>query len=500
MKLQIVYKDYVRCQVIGLTPDDKTKVYDHFSVFVPTARFTPKYKIGVWDGRNHYFTLTGLFYVNLLPELYSIIDMSKYEVEEVYREDLKNDTIEFDDIDNDYLSDSVWPIGHRLEGQPVQLMDHQVDIINACLNNHRCVVEAATGAGKTVVALALAKQVSKYGRFAIIEPNRDLTLQTAQVFRDLGYTDVGVCGCGLRELDKTITVCTWQTINSLNKRGKSKELDDDKRELSADELKQLLDGTFGVLVDESHSVKGYELAKIMETLFKDVPIRWGLTGTVPKAKADYYSVITALGPVVHHLESKELQDKGILAQCNVNVMRMKDTYEFRDYSDELEYLSTNVDRLKFIGNLIHSITQASGNSLVLVNRIKCGEILETVINGLGTNCIYIDGSVNSKKRFEEYNSIKTENNKCIIATRKIAEAGLDIPRLFNLVLLDFGRSYISTIQSIGRGLRIGKDKTSVNIFDICSTTPFSKKHLNERVHYYHDKQFPLKVLDIDNWK
>jgi len=500
MKLQIIYRDYVRCQVLGLTPEDKDKAYNHFSVFVPTARFTPKFKIGCWDGYNRYFTLTGLFYVNLLPELFSILDMSKYEIEKVYKEGLIEDNFEFDNIDETFLSEYQWPEGHRLENQPVQMMDHQVDIVNACLSNHRCVIEAATSAGKTLCALALSKIMSNYGRFVIIEPSKDLTLQTAQVFRDLGFDDVGICGCGLRELNNKVTICTWQTINSLNKRGKSATLDDDKKQLSADELKQLVEGTVGLLYDEVHTAKAHEVAKIMETIFKDVPIRWGLTGTVPKAKADYYGVITGLGPVVHHLESKELQDKGILAQCNVNVIRMKDSMEFREYMDELEYLSTNLDRMKFIGNLVHNITQSSGNSLVLVNRIKTGEILEKLINELGTKCIYIDGSVNSKTRFNEYESIKTENNKCIIATSAIASTGIDIQRLFNLFLLDYGSSFTRTIQSIGRGLRLGKDKTSVNIFDICSTTTFSKKHLNTRVHYYYEKQFPMKVLDIESWR
>lgn len=500
MKLQIIYKDYVRCQVIGLTPEDKGKAYDHFSVFVPTARFTPKYKIGVWDGYNRYFSLTGLFYVNLLPELFSILDMSKYEVEKVYRDDLEEDDYEFNNIDENFLSEYKWPKGHRLENQNVILMPHQVDIVNSCLDNHRCIIEAATSAGKTLCALALAKIVTEYGRFVIVEPSKDLTMQTAQVFRDLGFTDVGVCGCGLRELNKKVTVCTWQTINSLSKRGKSLDLDEDKKQLSAEELKQLVDGTIGLLYDEVHTAKAHEVSKIMETIFKDVPIRWGLTGTVPKARADYYGVVTGLGPVVHHLESKELQDKGILARCNVNVIRMKDDMEFINYQDEIDYLSTNIDRLKFIGSLVHNITKSSGNSLVLVNRIKSGEILEDYINSLGTNCIYIDGSVNSKTRFKEYESIKTENNKCIIATSAIASTGLDIPRLFNLVLMDYGQSFTKTIQSIGRGLRLGKDKTSVNIFDICSTTPFSKKHLNTRIHYYYEKKFPIKVLDVHNWK
>ena len=500
MKLQIIYRDYVKCQVIGLTPEDRSKAYNHFSVFIPTARYMPSYKIGAFDGYKRYFTLTGLFFTNLLPELYSILDMSKYEVEEAWAEGVEKDKYTFDIADELYLSEFKWPKGHRLEGQPVELYDHQVDIINACLENHRCIIEAATGSGKTAIALALAKEVSQYGRLVIIEPSRDLTLQTAQFFRDLGFDDVGICGCGLRELNKKVTICTWQTINSINKRGKSDDIADDKKQLSLDELKQLVEGTIGLLIDETHSVKAHELSKMCETIFKNVPIRWGLTGTIPKAKSDYYSVITALGPVVHHLESKELQDKGILAQCNVTAIKLLDTYEFKTYSDEMDYLSSNYDRLKFIGTLIHNITQQSGNCLVLVNRIKCGEILESVVNSLGTKCIYIDGTTKSKERFKEYESIKTENNKCIIATSGIAATGLDIPRLFNLVLLDYSKSFIRTIQSIGRGLRLGKDKNSVNIFDVFSTTSFSKKHFNDRVHFYVDKKFPFKVLDIETWR
>ena len=500
MKLQVIYRDYVKCQVVGLTPEDRSKAYNHFFIFIPTARYMPSYKIGAFDGYKRYFSLTGQFYVNLLPELYSILDMSKYELEETYSDELCKDEYVFDFIDELYLSEYKWGKGHRLEGQSVEMFDHQVDIVNACLENHRCIVEAATGAGKTLVALALAKQVTQFGRFIIIEPSRDLTLQTAQVFRDLGFTDVGICGCGLRELDKKVTICTWQTLNSINKRGKSTELSEDKRQLSADELKQLVEGTIGLMIDETHTVKAHELGKMCETIFKNVPIRWGLTGTVPKVKSEYYSVTTALGPVVHHLESKELQDKGILAQCNVTAIKLKDEHDFLTYSDEMDYLSSNYDRLKFIGTLIHNITQSSGNTLVLVNRIKCGEILESVVNSLGTKCIYIDGATKSKKRFDEYESIKTENNKCIIATSGIAATGLDIPRLFNLVMLDYSKSFIRTIQSIGRGLRLGKDKNSVNIFDVFSTTTFSKKHFNDRVHFYNDKKFPFKVLDIETWK
>lgn len=504
MKLQIIYKDYVRCQVVGLTLDDRSKVYDHFSIFVPNARFTPKYKLGIWDGYDHYFTLTGLFYVNLLPELFEIIDMSKYQVERIYAEGMIEEPV-FDSIDETYLEDRVWPKGHRLEGQPVQIYEHQVDIVNACLSNPRCIVDAATGSGKSLIAMMLALEVSKHGRFILIEPSKDLTIQTAQVFRDLGV-ECGVCGCGFRELDKKITICTWQTIDSLERRkaGGKKDgkqvITKEQSELSDEELRQLTSGTVGIVFDEAHQMKAYNCKKICEETFKDVPLRWGLTGTIPKAKCDKYGVICAIGHVAHTLGSKELQDKGILAKCDISCIKLFDGMEFRTFSDELEYLSTNIDRLSFIGTLIHNIVQSQGNTLVLVNRIVCGKTLETIIKQLGSDCIFLDGSVKSKDRFREYESIKTENNRCIIATSQIAATGLSIDRLFNVVLLDYGKSFVKSIQSIGRGLRLGKDKDHCNIFDIFSTTKFSKKHFNDRVHYYHSKEFPMKVLDVEKWK
>ena len=495
-KLKITYLNYVRCRVEGLTQSDRNIVYNHFSVFVPTAKFTPKYKIGVWDGYEHYFSVSGLFYINLLEEMYSVIDISKYEIEIINNNVFKEP--KFNIIDNHYLSNYKWWKGHRLEGLPVEIYDHQVDIINSCLKNPRGIIVAATSAGKTLCSLVIAKEVSKYGKFLLIEPSKDLTLQTAQTFRNLGV-DCGICGCGYRELDKNIIICTWQTIDSLERRRKSLSLDEDKSLLSKEELLKLKDGLVGILFDECHGVKSYNCRKITEDTFQNVPLRWGLTGTLPKSKADLYSLIIGLGKVIHVLDSKELQDKGILAQCDITCIRLKSNLSFATYSDELEYLSTNENRLKFIGTLIHNIVQKNGNTLVLVNRIVCGEKLEEIIRSLGSKCIFLDGSVKSTLRFDEYESIKTENNKCIICTSAIASTGIDIPRLFNLVLLDYGKSFIKSIQSIGRGLRLGKDKTHCDIFDISSTTGFSRKHFNDRIHYYNEKKFPFKVFDIKNY-
>ena len=44
--------------------------------------------------------------------------------------------------------------------------------------------------------------------------------------------------------------------------------------------------------------------------------------------------------------------------------------------------------------------------------------------------------------------------------------GINIPRIFNLVLIEPGKSFVRVIQSIGRGIRKAKDKDHIQIWDI----------------------------------
>ena len=131
-----------------------------------------------------------------------------------------------------------------------------------------------------------------------------------------------------------------------------------------------------------------------------------------------------------------------------------------------------------------------GNTLVLVDRIKTGEGL---IERLGDEVVFISGSMKSKDRKEEYDEVSEADNKIIVATYGVAAVGINIPRIFNLVLLEPGKSFVRVIQSIGRGIRKAKDKDSVRIWDITSSAKFSKRHLTERKKYYKEANYPFVV-------
>lgn len=248
MKLTITYKDQVKCLINGLTPQDKDMLYKEFSVFIPTARYMPKYKLGIFDGRIHYFTLTNQTYVNLLPKIFEKLDMSKYEIEYVYPENFVHDPNLGNDIDENFFAPQVWYKGHRLEGQPIKLEEHQIRIINTCINNHRCLIDSCTSSGKTIISAALAKLCQPFGKVILVVPSQDLCLQSADEFKLLGL-DTGIVGCGLREFDHKVIVCTWQTINSLERRTKgSKKVKENP--LSAEELQKLKENVVSLIFDE----------------------------------------------------------------------------------------------------------------------------------------------------------------------------------------------------------------------------------------------------------
>ena len=195
---------------------------------------------------------------------------------------------------------------------------------------------------------------------------------------------------------------------------------------------------------------------------------------------------------MNQISAKELQDKGVLANCNVNVLQLIDLKEHSNYQSELKYLLDDVNRLDYIAGLIGNIQQ-SGNTLILVDRVNAGKELQKRI----PNSVFVSGSTKAKDRKEEYDEVAESSDKVIIATYGVAAVGINIPRIFNLVLLEPGKSFVRVIQSIGRGIRKAHDKDFVQIWDITSTCKFAKRHLTKRKNFYKEANYPFKVDKID---
>jgi superfamily II DNA or RNA helicase len=250
----------------------------------------------------------------------------------------------------------------------------------------------------------------------------------------------------------------------------------------------------GAVVSNCHMAKADALKTLLTGVMSQVPIRWGLTGTIPKEKFESQALLVSLGPVVSRLAAAELQEQGVLAQCHVNIVQMVDVVEHTNYQSELKYLLEESGRLDAMADLIQRVNE-TGNTLVLVDRISAGESLVARLN----NAVFISGGTKSGERQEHYDSVAEATDKIIVATYGVAAVGINIPRIFNLVLVEPGKSFVRVIQSIGRGIRKAEDKDHVQIWDITSTCRFSRRHLTRRKAFYREAQYPFTQEQLE-WR
>ena len=479
---KLFIRDEVNVKIEGLDVNLRRTLSNQFKYEIPGARYLPAVRLGRWDGKVSYFSLAGATYINLLPEIIPVLEEHGYDVDlEDQRE--YNTTFDFVPVTETSFQDRTWPAGHPNEHEPIMLRDYQVDIVNRFLSTPQCIQEVATGAGKTIMTAALSTTVQPYGRSIVIVPNKSLVTQTERDYRNMSL-DVGVYFGDRKELGHQHTICTWQSLNVLLKNTKSGDSDVS--------IGEFLENVVCVIVDEVHMAKADALKTLLTGVMSHVPIRWGLTGTVPKEDYNRLALTCTLGPVVGQLSASELQEQGVLANCHVNIVQLADHKEFTNYQTELKYLLENTDRLDYISSLIERIRD-SGNTLILIDRVAAGQELVARIR----DAVFVSGATKGTDRQDEYDEVATASDKVIVATYGVAAVGINIPRIFNLVLIEPGKSFVRVIQSIGRGIRKASDKDFVQIWDITSSCKFAKRHLTQRKNFYREANYPFDLERVN---
>lgn len=488
---KLIVLDEINIKFEGLLATTRARMIKQLEYFVPGARYSPMYKLGRWNGKESLMKMGGQTYLHMLDKLLPILEEEQYSIEV---EDLRlnKKEYEFPMIDENIFSDVVFAPGHHMEGQSIILKEHQVQAANVFLSNRHGTVVAATSAGKTLITAALAKSIQTEGRSITVVPSKDLVTQTEADFKLVGL-DCGVYFGDRKEYNKTHTICTWQSLMHMLRRTAAGTLAEGQQTID-----EFINGTICLICDETHTAKADVLRDVLGSHpISQIPLRWGLTGTIPKEEADANKIICNVGHVIHTIKAKELQDKGILSNCKINVMQLESPLKFTSYVDEQEWLLMDDKRISYIAKLIEHMTNTDGNTLVLVSRIETGNMLLEKLNLPASQFVF--GNTAKKDRENRYTEINHIDNNILIATYGVASTGISISRLFNVVLLEPGKSFVRSIQSIGRGLRKAKDKDFVNIYDICGTNKYSSRHAIERIGFYKEAQYPVERTKVKGW-
>lgn len=252
-----------------------------------------------------------------------------------------------------------------------------------------------------------------------------------------------------------------------------------------------------LIVDEAHSIKrDNKISKCIEKIV--TKYRFGFTGTLAENTEDRIKNLGLLGPVRYEKTSKQLRDEGVLSNVTVRKANLiyPEPHDKMNYREEVEHLYNNEYRNKFLNDLCSKLDK---NILLLVNRLEQGHnLLNYFNNNIKNKKIYfIRGEVDTDTRDEIKKLMEQEDNILCIAITKIFSTGINIKNLHNIILASGGKSSVTVVQSIGRGLRLHPSKKELNIFDICDKGfKYSTEHANKRLTIYETEKIKVTETDI----
>ena len=456
---------------------------DYFTFEVPGAKFMPTYKNKYWDGKIRLFNIqNGQIYVGLLDKIIQFCKDHEYTYE--FKES-KYYGLPFEvnpTISKEGVKDYVTSISKY------KPRDYQVDGIYDALKYNRKLLISPTASGKSLMIYGIVRYfVERKQNTLIVVPTTSLVEQMYKDFADYGW-DVGsychkIYAGKERETDSQVIITTWQSIYKLPRKYFER---------------------FSVVVgDEAHQFKSKSLISIM-TKLGNAKYRYGFTGTLDGTQTHKWVLEGLFGPSYKIIKTDELMKKGHVATLDINVLLLKHPpNKFETFEDEIQYIITHGRRNNFIRNLALDL---KGNTLILFARVEGhGEPLFNLINNnsiIDRHVFFVHGGVATEDRERVREITESENNAIIVASYGTFSTGINIKNLHNIIFASPSKSRIRNLQSIGRVLRKGSNKSKATLYDIADDISYKSRrnytlnHLIERIKVYNEENFNYDIVNI----
>ena len=456
---------------------------DYFTFEVPGAKFMPTYKNKYWDGKIRLFNIqNNQIYVGLLDKVVQFCKDHEYtysfQPSKFYGLPFEeNPTISREGV-KDYIT-SISKFKPR---------DYQIEGIYDALKYNRKLLISPTASGKSLMIYGIVRYfVERNQNTLIVVPTTSLVEQMYKDFADYGW-DVGsychkIYAGKERETNSQVIITTWQSIYKLPRKYFER---------------------FSVVVgDEAHQFKSKSLISIM-TKLGNAKYRYGFTGTLDGTQTHKWVLEGLFGPSYKIIKTDELMKKGHVATLDINVLLLKHPpNKFETFEDEIQYIITHSRRNNFIRNLALDL---KGNTLILFARVEGhGEPLYNLINNnsiIDRHVFFVHGGVATEDREKIREITESENNAIIVASYGTFSTGINIKNLHNIIFASPSKSRIRNLQSIGRVLRKGSNKTKATLYDIADDISYKSKrnytlnHLIERIKVYNEEKFNYDIVNI----
>lgn len=431
---------------------------------------------GFCADRTYFITPKGQFNVGLLRRVVS------------YCVSVLGESITFSDKFKQYNRNTLSE--YNVKELNIPPRDYQYEAVEKGLKNGRGIIELGTAGGKTLICAMLSESIIKdpVDKILIIVPDLGLVEQTYNDFEEYGVSYKFSKWTGNHDLDlsSSIIIANLGILQSKNSN---------------------LDWVFdckAVLFDECHSVrKKNKLNNILKKI--KTPHIFGFTGTLPTQQDDIYNIVGRIGEVIYKVPSYKLREQGYISNVQAVILRLKykssppstsSKKPAAKYHNELDFIIENKWRNTIISNVVNKL---SNNTLILVDRIKHGEILLEQIkrDNKEKRVFFIHGDVELDDREKIKQLMESDNNIVCIAISKIFSTGISINNLHYILFANAGKAKIRVVQSIGRSLRLHTSKNKATIFDIGDQLKYGAEHLLQRLEIYKTEKIPYETKEIE---
>lgn len=469
---------------IHCEPHIQYELRDAFTFEVPNAKFMPQYRGKNWNGEIHLFDLRSKqIYVGLLDKIihfcetygytYTFEDNKYYGMPFEVNEGISREGV------RDYMK-SITSFSPR---------DYQIDGVYDALRHNRKLLISPTASGKSLMIYSVVRYYSdKHQKILLIVPTTSLVEQMYKDFQDYGWDAENHCHKIYSGREKTseapVVITTWQSIYKLDR--------------------SFFEDFDVVIGDEAHQFKSKSLISIM-TKLHHAKYRFGFTGTLDGTQTHKWVLEGLFGASYKIVKTAELMAKGHLSKLDITCLVLKHNPQiFATYEDEVQYIITHNQRNKFIKNLALDL---KGNTLILFSRVEAHgkplfELIEQSVKN-NRKVFFVHGGINTEEREAVRSIVDTESDAIIVASYGVFSTGINIRNLHNVVFASPSKSRIRNLQSIGRVLRKGKNKTKAMLYDIsddCTNKQrrnYTLNHFIERIKIYNEENFNYDIINVN---
>ena len=471
---------YIRVET---EPNIARELSDFFTFEVPGARFMPSYRKRIWDGKIRlYNIMNGEIYYGLIPYIEEFAKRNNIDIE--YKGDVNATQSSFT---HGVCKGFIRTVKPKSNGKSIQLRDYQIDAVVHAIRNNRSLSLSPTASGKSLIIYLLSRWYES-DRILILVPTTSLVEQMYTDFLDYGYLESKmqkIYQGYTKDISSEVTISTWQSLYKMPRKFFEQ---------------------FGcILGDEVHLFKAKSLTNIMNKMHQ-TQYRHGFTGTLDGMQTHRLVLEGLFGSVNKVTSTKELMDKNTLAKLNIKCLILqypdadKKFMKDQNYQDEVDLLVRDERRNKFIVDLT---THLKGNTLVLFQFVeKHGAVLYDMMKDLDRQVFYVWGGTDTQTRENIREITEKEKNAIIVASYGTFSTGINIRNLHNVIFSSPSKSRIRVLQSIGRGLRQGTEKSAATLYDIAddfthkSRQNFTLRHFMERINIYNEEEFNYQIKNL----